>query len=96
MEVGFQNEQHGGAFCGLLTRLNPVKKVVVSNVSVLLKIEMFLRELGRHGRVVSPMRLIPLDCKSPLLRHVVVFIRQMSMILNNNKEVLFHSLLLGL
>lgn len=70
---------------------NPVKKVVVSNVSPFLKIEMFLRELGRHGRVVS-MRLIPLGCKSPLLRHIVVFIRQMSMILTNSKEDLTFAL----
>lgn len=60
---------------------NPVKKVVVSNVSPFLKIEMFLRELGRHECVVSPMRLISL-----------VFIRQMSMILNNNKEDLTFAL----
>lgn len=45
MEVCFQNEQHGGAFCGSLTPVFPmanlVKKVVVSNVSPFLKIEMF-------------------------------------------------------
>ncbi|TWW71171.1 hypothetical protein D4764_17G0006540 [Takifugu flavidus] len=47
---------------------------------------MLLRELSRHGRVVSPMRLIPLGSKSPLLSHAVSFRRQVSMVLNNNKE----------
>ncbi|TWW77672.1 hypothetical protein D4764_12G0010620 [Takifugu flavidus] len=40
--------------------------------------DMLLRELSRHGRVVSPMRLIPLGSKSLLLRHVVSFRRQVT------------------
>ncbi|TWW66750.1 Transposon TX1 uncharacterized 82 kDa protein ORF 1 [Takifugu flavidus] len=63
-------------------------EVIVSNVPPFLKNVMLLRELSRHGCVVSPMRLIPLGSKSPLLRHVVSFRRQVSMVLNNNKEEL--------
>uniref|UniRef100_A0A674P4C5 CCHC-type domain-containing protein n=1 Tax=Takifugu rubripes TaxID=31033 RepID=A0A674P4C5_TAKRU len=68
--------------------LSPVKKVIVSNVPPFLKNDLLLRELSQHGRVVSPMRLIPLGSKSPLLRHVVSFRRQVSMVLNDNKEEL--------
>ncbi|TWW67187.1 hypothetical protein D4764_02G0002280 [Takifugu flavidus] len=50
--------------------------------------DLLLRELSRHGRVVSLMRLIPLGSKSLLLSHVVSFRRQVSMVLNNNKEEL--------
>lgn len=61
---------------------NPVKKVVVSDILPFLKNAFLLRELSRHGRVVSLRRWIPLGCKSPLLRHVV------SMVLSNNNEEL--------
>ncbi|TWW71510.1 hypothetical protein D4764_16G0000070 [Takifugu flavidus] len=60
-----------GALMLVFPLSNPVKKVVVSNVPPFLKNDLLLRELSRHGRVVSPMRLIPLSSKSPLLRHVV-------------------------
>ncbi|TWW81254.1 Transposon TX1 uncharacterized 82 kDa protein ORF 1 [Takifugu flavidus] len=66
---------------------NPARKVVVSNVPPFFKNDMLLRELGRHGRIVSPMRLIPLGSESPLLSHVVSFRRQVSMILNNEEEL---------
>ncbi|TWW71118.1 Transposon TX1 uncharacterized 82 kDa protein ORF 1 [Takifugu flavidus] len=55
---------------------NPVKKVIVSNVSPFFKNDLLLRELSRHRRVVSPMR------------HVVSFRRQVSMVLNDSKEEL--------
>ncbi|KAI3362870.1 hypothetical protein L3Q82_001915 [Scortum barcoo] len=32
---------------------------------------------ARHGQLVSPIRLVPLSCKSPHLKHVVSFRRQM-------------------
>uniref|UniRef100_A0A674NT60 CCHC-type domain-containing protein n=1 Tax=Takifugu rubripes TaxID=31033 RepID=A0A674NT60_TAKRU len=62
--------------------------VVVSNVPPFFKNDMLLRKLSRHGRIVSPMRLIPLGTKSLLLRHVVSFRRQVAMVLNNNEEEL--------
>ncbi|TWW61838.1 Transposon TX1 uncharacterized 82 kDa protein ORF 1 [Takifugu flavidus] len=67
--------------------LSPVKKVIVSNVPPFLKNDLLLRELSRHGRVVSPMSYSSCS-KSPLLRHVVSFRRQVSMVLNDNKEEL--------
>ncbi|TWW81727.1 Transposon TX1 uncharacterized 82 kDa protein ORF 1 [Takifugu flavidus] len=81
-----------GELTPVLPLSNPVKKVVVSNVPPFFKNDMLLRELSRHGRIVSPMRLIPLGTKSPLLRHVVSFRRQVSMVLNNNVEELRLSL----
>ncbi|TWW77654.1 hypothetical protein D4764_12G0010440 [Takifugu flavidus] len=35
---------------------NPARSVVVSNVPPFIKNEMLLKELSRHGRIVSPMR----------------------------------------
>ncbi|TWW71224.1 Transposon TX1 uncharacterized 82 kDa protein ORF 1 [Takifugu flavidus] len=65
-------------------------ELVVAGVNDLL-----LRELSRHGRVVSPMRLIPLGSKSPLLRHIVSMRRQVSMVLNDNKQELKLALRFG-
>ncbi|TWW78233.1 hypothetical protein D4764_11G0003540 [Takifugu flavidus] len=70
------------------SRMNKMVVVFVGSTDMADQLvnDMLLRELGRHGRIVSPMRLIPLGSKSPLLRHVVYFRRQVSMILNNNEE----------
>ncbi|TWW77610.1 Transposon TX1 uncharacterized 82 kDa protein ORF 1 [Takifugu flavidus] len=67
---------------------NPAKSVVVSNVPLFIKNEMLLRELSRHGRIVSPMRFFALGAKSLLLRHVVSFRRHVVMVLNNNEKEL--------
>ncbi|TWW59242.1 Transposon TX1 uncharacterized 82 kDa protein ORF 1 [Takifugu flavidus] len=48
--------------------------------------EFLVRELSRHGKVVSPIRKMLSGCKSPLLRHVVSHRRQVHMILNNRAE----------
>src|SRR4029434_1225163 len=44
------------------------------------------KELQRYGRLVSHFRKIPLGCKSPLLRHLVSFRRQVYMVLNSGME----------
>lgn len=46
------------------------------------------RELGRHRQLVSPIKMIPLGCKSPLLKHVVSFRSQVFMILKNKNSEL--------
>ncbi|XP_066534379.1 putative uncharacterized protein DDB_G0290521 [Hoplias malabaricus] len=47
---------------------------------------MLLRELSRHGQIVSTVYKIPLGCKSPLLQHVILFRRRVFMVLKNNDE----------
>ncbi|TWW54587.1 Transposon TX1 uncharacterized 149 kDa protein ORF 2, partial [Takifugu flavidus] len=58
----------------------------LSNVPPFISDEFLVRELSRHGKVVSPIRKMLSGCKSPLLRHVVSHRRQVHMILNNRAE----------
>ncbi|KAK3510112.1 hypothetical protein QTP70_026719 [Hemibagrus guttatus] len=39
------------------------------------------KELSRYGRMVSPIKKIPLGCKSPLVKHLVSFRRMVFMVL---------------
>ena len=64
----------------------PAKKVIISNVPPFIKDELIAKELQRHGQLVSHFRKIPLGCKSPLLRHLVSFRRQVYMVLNSGME----------
>ena len=68
--------------------VSPAKKVTLSNVPPFIKDEVLLRELSRHGQIVSTIHKIPLGCKSPLLQHVVSFRRRVFMILKNDAEEL--------
>lgn len=43
----------------------------LSNVPPFISDDFLVRELSRHGKVVSPIRKLLSGCKSPLLRHVV-------------------------
>lgn len=73
---------------GVFPLVNPAKKVVISNVPPLISDEVIERELARHGQIVSAIKKIPLGCKSPLLKHVVSFRRQLFMILKGDVEEL--------
>ena len=64
--------------------IHPARKITLSNVPPFIKDELITAELARYGHPVSQMRKIPLGCKSPLLKHVVCFIRQVYMILKNS------------
>lgn len=68
--------------------VNPAKRVLLSNVPPFIKDEIIERELSRHGQIVSAIKKIPLGCKSPLLKHVVSFRRQVYMILKSGAEEL--------
>ncbi len=68
--------------------VNPARKVVLSNVPPFISDEIIERELKRHGQIVWTIKKIPLGCKSPLLKHVVSFRRQLHMILKNDTEEL--------
>ncbi|KAK3549037.1 hypothetical protein QTP70_028519 [Hemibagrus guttatus] len=59
---------------------SPDKKVMLCNVPPLISDEAFGKELSRYGRMVSPIKKIPLGCKSPLVRHWVSFRRMVFMV----------------
>lgn len=74
------------SFVKVFPLVNPAKKVLLSNVPPFVKDETIERELSRHGQIVSTIKRIPLGCKSPLLKHVVSFRRQVYMVLKSEVE----------
>lgn len=66
--------------------IQPAKRIILSNVPPFIKDELLTAELSRHGKIMSQMKKIPLGCKSPLLRHVVCFRRQVYMILKSGED----------
>ena len=75
-------------FVQVMPLVNPAKKIILSKVPPFISNEMLQRELARHGHLMSAIKPIPLGCKSPHLKHVVSFRRQVFMILKNNTEEL--------
>lgn len=65
---------------------SPATKVIISNVPPFISDSVIESNLTRYGRLVSSIRKIPLGCKSPLLKHVVSFRRQVFMVLNEDSE----------
>ncbi|KAK3536825.1 hypothetical protein QTP86_027110, partial [Hemibagrus guttatus] len=59
---------------------SPAKKVMLSNVLPFISDEAIGKELSRYGRMVSPIKKIPLGCKSPLVKHLVSFRRMVFMV----------------
>ena len=49
----------------------PATEITFSNVPPFISDEFLIKELCRHGKVVSPIRKVLSGCNSPLLRHVV-------------------------
>ncbi|TWW75349.1 Transposon TX1 uncharacterized 82 kDa protein ORF 1 [Takifugu flavidus] len=76
----------GGQFVQVTPLTQPAARITLSNVLPFISDEFLVRELSRHGKVVSPIRKMLSGCKSPLLRHVVSHRRQVHMILNNRAE----------
>ncbi|KAL0150933.1 hypothetical protein M9458_053852, partial [Cirrhinus mrigala] len=67
---------------------SPSRKIVISNVPPFVSDDCIAKELSSFSKLVSPFRKIALGCKSPLLKHVVSFRRQVYMILKNNTDEL--------
>lgn len=72
----------------VLPMSSPSRKIILSNVPPFLKDEHITRELSRFGKLVSPIRKIPAGCKSPLLKHLMSFRRQVYMVLNHGQSEL--------
>ncbi len=62
--------------------------MLLSNVPPFISDEALKRELSHYGQLVSAIKKIPLGCKSPLLKHVVSFRRQVHMILRSDIDEL--------
>lgn len=58
------------------------KKVVLSNVPPFISSEMLTGILARYGKVNALLRMIPLGCKNPDMKHIMSFRRQTFMILH--------------
>lgn len=77
-----------GSLIKVFPLMNPARKVLLSNVPPFISDEALKRELSRYGQLVSAIKKIPLGCKSPLLKHVVSFRRQVHMILRSDIDEL--------
>lgn len=75
-----------GTFTPVLSLVNPAKKIIISNMPPFLRNELLEKELARHGQKVSAIKMIPISCKSPHLKHVMSFRRQVFMILKKSDE----------
>lgn len=75
-----------GTFTPVMPLVQPARKILLSNVPPFIKDELLTTELSRHGKIVLQMKKISRNCKSPLLKHVVCFRRQVYMILRNDAE----------
>jgi len=61
--------------------VNPAKNITLSNVPLFVKDGVLVRKLSRYVQYVLASRKILLDCKLPLLKHVVSFRQQGFMVL---------------
>ena len=75
-----------GMFEPVILLIQPAIRITLSNVPPFISDDFLIKELSRHGKVVSPIRKMLSGCKSPLLRHVVSHRRQLFMLLNNKDE----------
>lgn len=69
-------------FLTVLPLSSPSKKVILSNVPPFITNDSLERLLGRYGKLVGPIKMIPLGLKNPELKHVMSFRRQTVMVLN--------------
>lgn len=72
-----------GLFTPVLPLSTPARKVTISNVPPFITDEMLKKELGRYGKLISPIKKILIGTKSELVKHVVSFRRYVYVILNN-------------
>jgi len=72
----------GDVFLPVLPLSSPSKKVTLSNVPPFISNDSLERLLARYGKILMPIKMIPLGVKNPDLKHVMSFRRQTFMILN--------------
>lgn len=67
--------------------INPATKAMTSNAPPFIKTESLVRELSRYGQLVSPIRMVPLGCKSLKLKHVVCHRRQVMILKDKDSHL---------
>lgn len=72
----------GNVFVSVLPLSNLAKKVMLSNVPPFISNDSLERLLVRYGKLVGPIKMIPLGLKNPDLKHIMSFRRQTHMVLN--------------
>lgn len=75
-------------FVPVLPLSNLSKKVMLSNVPPFISDKALESILARYGKLVGPIKMIPLGLKTPELKHVMSFRRQALMILSAEFETL--------
>ncbi|KAL0172965.1 hypothetical protein M9458_033276, partial [Cirrhinus mrigala] len=65
----------------------PAKKVTISNVPPFVSDLILTQALSRYGKLVSPIKKIPINCSSPLLKHIVSFRWFAYMIINDDADL---------
>ena len=68
------------SFVSVSPLTTPAASVTISNIPPFIGEEVLIRELSRHGKIVSAIRKLPSGFKSPLMIHVVGYRRQVHMI----------------
>ena len=74
-------------FTPVLPLVSPARKITISNAPPFIKNETLAKELARYGQLVSPIKMVSLGCKSPLLKHVVCHRRQVFIVLKEKTDL---------
>ena len=84
--------QHGVVIRDSLIPVHPLsspsRKILLSNVPPFLSDAQITKELSSFGKVVSPIKKLPVGCKSPKLKHLLSFRRQVYMVLSGHRSEL--------
>lgn len=76
-----------GEFVSVLPLSLPAKRVTLSNVPPFVSDEILTQALSRYGKLVSPIKKIPISSESPLLKHIVSFRRFAYMIIPDDADL---------
>ncbi len=76
-----------GKFVSVLPLSMPSKRVTLSNVPPFLSDEIIVEAISRYGKLVSPIKKIPISATNPLLKHIVSFRRFAYMIVQDDEEL---------
>lgn len=74
-------------FTPVLPLSTPLKKITLSNVPPFLSDDILSQTLSRYGKLVSPIKKIPISGESPLLKHVVSFRRFVNTVMNDDADL---------
>ncbi len=77
----------GGEFIPVLPLSLPSKRVTLSNVPPFMSDDILIQALSRYGKLVSPIKKIPISTESPLLKHIVSFRRFAYMVVQDDVEL---------